>query len=85
VARYRKTAEAFIGFKDAKVVNGLAPGEVEKDKGEDNLFIGPALSLHVETGSDAFPQVEDGDKIEIHGKTGEGGHAAGGFFFFVLV
>jgi hypothetical protein len=36
-------------------------------------------------GSDAFPRIEDGGEIEIHGKTGESGQTAGGFFFFVLV
>lgn len=52
-------AEPLIRFQDAKVVDRLSSGQVEEDKGENDLFIRPALDLHMKMGRDAFTRIED--------------------------
>jgi hypothetical protein len=47
-------AKPLIGFKDAEVVNRLPSGEVEEDKGEDDLRIRPTLDLSREDGLRCF-------------------------------
>ena len=56
-------AKTFIGFQDAKVVHRLPSGEVEENKGHDDLLIRPALYFHVKMGGDALPQIEDGSEV----------------------
>jgi len=78
-------AEPLVGFKDAKVVDGVSSGEVEEDKGHDDLLIRPSLRLHLEMGGDAFSQVEDRGQVQVDGKAPEGCHTACLFLFFILV
>ena len=79
------TAESFIGFKDFEVVHTIAAGEVEEDKGEDDLLVRPSLSFYVEMPFNDLPQIEERSKIQIDGKTCKGGHASIGFLLFILV
>ena len=51
----------------------------------DDLFIRPALDLHMKVGCDALSQIENGGEVEVDGKACERGHAACCFLFFVLV
>jgi hypothetical protein len=77
--------EAFIPFEYFEVIHIVSPGQVEQDKREDHLFIGPSLGLHVHMGADMISQAEDRGEVEIDGETGEGGHAACLLLLFVLV
>ena len=78
-------AEPFIGFKDAKVIDGLSSREVEQGKGHDDLLIRPTLYLGLEMPRNAFSQVEHKGKVHIDRKARIGGHAACRFLFFVVV
>jgi len=78
-------AKALVRFKDAKIVHGLASGQVEQDKGEDHLLVCPALRSRTEMIRDAFSHIEDGGQIQVDRKSRQGGHAACCLLFFVLV
>jgi hypothetical protein len=78
-------AEPLIGFKYAEVVDRLPSGEIEEDEGENGLCIRPALDFRVEMRRDGFFQIENGGKVEVDGKSRQGGHAARRLLFFVLV
>ena len=78
-------AEAFIFFEYLDVIHTVSTGEVEENKREDYLFIGPPLGLQMEMGADMISQTEDRGEIEVDGETGKGGHAACMLLFFILV
>jgi hypothetical protein len=71
--------------KNTELFDRLPSGEVEEDKGHDDLLIRPALGLCVEMSRDVFSQVENGSEVEVDGEAGKGSHAACGLLFFALV
>ena len=77
-------AEPLIGFENAEVIDTVASGEVQEDKGEDNLLICPSPGLYVKMTPYAFSRIEDRGKVQPYGKACERGHTAHGLFFFVL-
>jgi hypothetical protein len=77
--------EAFILFEYLEVIHTVSSGQVEEDKREDHLFIGPSLGLHAHMGADMVSHAENRGEIEIDGKAGKGRHAACLLLFFVLV
>jgi hypothetical protein len=78
------TAEAFIGFENAKVIDAVTPGKIEKDKRKYDLFTSPALSFHGKMSGDAFTHIKDTRQIKIYRQTCKGG-PCGFSFFFILV
>ena len=76
--------EPLVGFQDAQVVDAVAPGKVQQDKGEDDLLVCPPLGFYVEMPSMVSPSLrtEPGPgRREVL----ESGHACIRFLLFILV